>query len=185
MTALLRCAIFLGLCSVSFAQHTPRPCADFPIKTIDGKTIRISKYHGKVVMIVMFLTTCNDCLATLQLLGRLQNEMGPRGLQVIAVSLDENAAVVTPFAERYRFPFPVGHLDKEGAIELGNMKKESHPFVPYLMFVDWMGNIRFQYQGNDQMWGKGEQNIRGIATGLLRQAAEKTGPVYKTKPADK
>src|SRR5882757_1453033 len=105
MAIFRRLVILFCLASMCFAQHTPRKCADIPIRTTDKKTIHISQYHGKVVLFVMMLTSCDDCLRTLQMMARWQNEMGPRGLQIIGVSLDESAVNVIPFQERYRFPF--------------------------------------------------------------------------------
>jgi peroxiredoxin len=161
----------------------PRKCPDTPIRTIDNKVIRISQYHGKVVMIVLFLTSCQDCLGMLQLMQKLQTDYASRGLQVVAVSLDESSANLLPYQQRYRFPFPMGHLEVNGASELTGVKKDKGVIVPVIMFVDWMGNIRFQYQGNDNFLKDPEKNLRGVATGLLKQAAAGEGPKYETRPA--
>jgi peroxiredoxin len=195
MAPFRRLVVLLCLSSLCFAQVAqqvpppeapkPRKCADVPVKTTDGKTIRISQYHDKVVLIVMFSTICDHCLETLQFMARLQNELAPRGFQVVAIALDDDPIHVRPFADRYRFPFPVGHLTPEPALQLANMKKGARPIVPLLIFVDWMGNVRFQYQGDDKIFDRGEKDIRAIATGLLRQAAEKKGPTYQTRPAGK
>jgi cytochrome oxidase Cu insertion factor (SCO1/SenC/PrrC family) len=185
MTALLRGAILLSLCSVSFAQTIPRPCPDFPIRTSDGKTIRISKYHGKVVMIVMMQTDCEACHQMLETISQWQKEWEPRGFQVLAFAIDDTPTNVVPYAERYRFPFPVAHLRRDAVIKLADLKKTARPFVPYVMFVDWKGDVRFQYAGNDPILSRGVQGIRGIADGLLRQAADKSGPTLKTVPAGK
>ena len=179
MTALLRCAIFLSLCSVSFAQHVPRPCPDFPIKTSDGKTIRISKYHGKVVMIVMMKTDCPECHRMLETVSQWQKEWEPCGFQVLAFAIDDTDKNVLPYAERYRFPFPVAHLRSDAVIKLADLKKTARPVVPYVMFVDWKGDVRFQYAGNDPILSQGVQALRGIADGLLNQAADKSGPTLK------
>jgi thiol-disulfide isomerase/thioredoxin len=180
-----RLAVFLCLFATCFAQHTPRKCADVPILMGDGKPIRLSKFRGKVVMIEMMLTECPECLQTLQFMGRLQNELGPRGFQAIGIALDENPTNAKALADRYRFPFPVGRLDKDGAIKLADLNATAHPVVPYLIFVDWEGNVRFQYAGNDPVFNSGEKNIRAVADGLVRQAIEKKGPQYETKPAGK
>ena len=185
MTALRRCGIFLGLCSVSFAQHLPRPCADFPIKTSDSKTIRISKYHGKVVMIVMMKTDCSPCHQMLETLSQWQTEWQPRGFQVLAFTIDDKDTNVVPYAERYRFPFPVAYLRSDAAIKLADLNKTASPVVPYVMLVDWKGDVRFQYPANHPILSQGVQAIRGIADGLLRQAADKSGPTLKTVPAGK
>jgi peroxiredoxin len=179
-----RVAVFLGLLSICLAQHTPRKCADVAILTTSGKTVRISQYRGKVVMVVMFVASDPPCLQTLQMLSRWQNELGPRGLQIVGVSLDQNADVA-PFAERYRFPFPLGHLQPDQAIQLADLNKTARPVVPYIMFIDWQGNVRIQYPGNHPIFNLGEMGIRTIADGLLRQAAEKKGAEYKSEPAKK
>lgn len=186
MVIFRRFLVFLCLLSIGFAQRTPRKCADIPIRTSDNKTIHISQFHGKVVIVVMMLTSCDDCLQMLKFMATLQNEMGPRGLQVVGISLDESPVNVVPFAQRYRFPFPMGHLDKDPAIKLANLNASAHPKVPYIMFVDWMGNVRFQYPADaPAIQQSGEKNLRTIADGLLRQAAEKKGPTYETRPAGK
>jgi peroxiredoxin len=176
---------FLCLMSACFAQHIPRKCADIPIPTYDGKTIHISQYHGKVVLIALMQTTCPDCHATLGFMSKLQHDYGPRGFQAVAIAIDDNRALVKPYGERYRFPFPVGSLDPTGALKLMDLKPTARPIVPYLMFVDWEGNVRFQYAGNDPVFNEAERNIRAVADGLLRQAVEKTGPKYETRPAGK
>jgi peroxiredoxin len=185
MPCFRRLAIFLSLCSVSFAQQVPRPCADIAIKTSDGKTIRISKYHGKVVMIVMIKTDCSPCHQLLETVSQWQKEWEPRGFQVLAFAIDDNDTDVVPYAERYRLPFPVAYLRSDAVIKLADLRKTARPWVPYVMFVDWKGDVRFQYAGNDPILSQGVQAIRGIADGLLHQAADKSGPQLKTMPAGK
>jgi peroxiredoxin len=180
-----RILTFAVLAATCFAQHTGRKASDLPIQTSDGKTIHLGQYKGKVCMIEMMLTTCPECLQTMQFLARLQAEYGPRGFQAIGIALDPDASAVKPFAERYRFPFPVGHLAKEPAIKFMDLNATAQPVVPYIIFVDWMGNVRFQYPANDPIFSAGEKNIRAVADGLLRQAAEKKGPQYETRPAGK
>ncbi len=180
---LRRLGLFLCLWSACFAQHTGRKCADIPIPTSDGKTIHISQYRGKAVMIELMRVDCPECFQTMQFLSKLQAELGPRGFQAVAISLDENGALVKPFVERYRFPFPVGHLEPPPAITLMDLNATARPTVPYIMFVDWQGTVRFQYPGNAPIFNEAEKNLRTIADGLTREAAEKRAPVYKTVPA--
>jgi peroxiredoxin len=177
---MLRYAMLLYLTGACFAQHTPRVCADVPIKTSDGKTIHIQQYHGKVVMIVLLRTNCDACHKLLESASRWQTEWGSRGFQVLAISIpDDTAADIGPFADRYRFPFPIGHLDRNQAIKLADLNKTAQPVIPYVIFVGGNGDVRFQYAGNDPIWNQGDKGIGAIADGLLRQAAEKKGPQLK------
>jgi peroxiredoxin len=186
MVTFRRLGVSLCLLSACFAQHTPRRCADVAIPTSDGKTIHIRQYHGKVVMIAMMKTDCSDCHAALSYMAKLQHDLGPRGFQAIGVSIDDDRTLAKPYAERYRFPFPIGSLDPSGAIKLMDLRADAHPVVPYIMFVDWEGNVRFQYAANDPVFKDGEKNMRAVADGLLRQAIEKTGqqlaPAGKQSP---
>lgn len=186
MVTLRRFAVFLCLASLCLAQQAApkrRKCPDTIIRTVDAKPIKISQYRGKVVMVVMFLTSCGDCAQALQLIQKIQDDYASQGLQVLGVSLDESAANLLPFRQRYRFTFPLGHLEKAGAIELAGLAKDAHPYVPLIMFVDWQGYVRFQYQGNDQFFKDPDRNLRAITTGLLKQATAKQGPQYETRPA--
>jgi peroxiredoxin len=185
MVTFRRLLVFLCIFPICFAQHLPRKAGDVPITVSDGKTIRIPQYQGKVVMIEMMLTDCEPCLQTMQFMAKLQKDFGSRGFQTVAISLDGNVTAVKPFAERYRFPFPVGHLDPEPAIKFLDLKETGHPVVPYILFVDWMGSVRFQYPADAPIFNSAEKNFRQIADGLLHQAAEKKGPQYETKPAGK
>jgi peroxiredoxin len=185
MLILRRLLVFLCPLSVCFAQHVPRKCTDLPIPGSDGKIIRVSQYSGKVLMIEMMLTDCPECLKTMQFMGRLQQEFGPRGFQAIGISLDADPALVKPFVDRYRFNFPVGHLGKDQALKFLELNETAHPMCPYILFVDWMGTVRFQYPGNDPIFSSEEKNLRQIADGLLRQAKEKKGAQYETRPAGK
>ena len=185
MATFRRLGAFLCLLSACFAQHTPRKVADVPIPLSDGKTIHIAQYSGKVVMVELMLTDCEPCFQTMQFMSRLQNEMGPRGFQAIAISVDDNVAVVKPFAERYRLPYPVGLLDHPPAIKLLDLSPTAHPTVPNIMFVDWQGQAHFQYPANAPIFNDAEKNLRTIADGLLHEAADKRGPKYQTRQAGK
>jgi thiol-disulfide isomerase/thioredoxin len=184
MVIFRRILTFLCLISVCFAQHS-RKCADVPIKTTDGKILHIPQYRGKAVMIVMFSTTCDHCLVMLELARRMQQELGPHGLQTIAISIDDTDRNVQPYAQRYRFPFPVGYLTPEPALQLADMKKGEHPIVPLVIFVNWQGDVHLQYNASDPIFNQGEKGIRQIASALCRQAEEKQAPVLQTKPAAK
>src|ERR1700722_1347440 len=92
---------------------TPRPLADISVPTPDGKKIRLSQYRGKVMVVALVSTSCEHCYTSMQLLGQLQKEYGPRGFQVFAVAADDNAAkAVGPLSRARDFGFPVGYLDQ-------------------------------------------------------------------------
>ena len=167
---LRRTLVLLLLSLPVFAATTPRPLADIFVSTTDTKKIPLKQYKGKVVLIVMIATTCKACGESVQMLNKVQKDFGPRGAQVIAVAINDNAAyLLEPFVQRYRPIFPVGYLDREPAMQLAAFKKDDHPFVPIFLFVDRKGIVRFQYFGNEAFFKEEEKGTRGIMEGLLRQ----------------
>ena len=168
---MLRRTLLLSLCLTSaFAAVTPRPLADLAISTTDGKKIKLKEYKGKVILIVLMATNCKECAASIEMLNKVQKDFGPRGAQVIAAAVNDNAAyLLLPFIERYRPIFPMGYLDRDPAMQLAGFKKDDHPFVPIFMFVDKKAQVRFQYFGNDPFVKQLEPGTRGIVEGLLRQ----------------
>jgi len=149
---------------------TPRPLADISVPMPDGKKIRLSQYRGKVMVVALVSTTCEHCYASMDLLGQLQREYGPRGFQVFAVAADDNAAkAVGPLSRAKNLAFPLGYLDQNTTMQLCDFKRDDHPFVPMYLFVDKKGTVRFQYPGNDDFFKAEAKNTRTLIEGLLKQ----------------
>lgn len=152
------------------AASTPRPLADITVPLPTGKSIRLSQYRGKVMVVALISSTCDHCIASLDLLGKLQAEYGPKGFQVVAVAADDNAAkMVGPLTRVRNITFPLGHLDQNTTMQLCDFKRDDHPFVPMYLFVDKKGTVRFQYNGNDDFFKAEEKNTRILIEGLLKQ----------------
>lgn len=84
MKTVLCTALLLG-CAMTVAsqadEKTP-PVLDFKMKSLEGKDVDLSKYKGKVVLIV---NTASRCGATPQYeqLQALHEKYGPKGLEVV------------------------------------------------------------------------------------------------------
>lgn len=69
----------------------------------DGDAVR-----GHATLVTFFATWCVPCVAELPWLKQTFADYQPRGLSMLAVGMDlEGAAVLAPFAQAYRLPFPV------------------------------------------------------------------------------
>ena len=122
------------------------------------------------MLVVLVSTSCGDCIKTIQMLDGVQKEFAPRGFQVVAAAIENDASYnVGGFVARYRPGFPVGYLDRDSAIKFLDISKDTRPFVPILMFVDGRGTVRFQYFGNDAVMKQGAKAIRAISDGLIRE----------------
>ena len=77
---------------------------DFELKSIDGKTVRLSDYRGKAVLLNFWATWCPPCKIEMPWFVDLQKQYAAQGLQVIGVSVDDdadkNAAKIGEFAKQ-------------------------------------------------------------------------------------
>ncbi|HEY6371984.1 MAG TPA: TlpA disulfide reductase family protein [Candidatus Sulfotelmatobacter sp.] len=87
------------------AQNLPAP--DFTLPQLNGKDLRLSSYHGKVVLLDFWATWCDPCREEIPHLVELQQRYGDRGLQVIGVSIDDSPDPVHPFYQQFHMNYPV------------------------------------------------------------------------------
>ncbi|HKP84189.1 MAG TPA: redoxin domain-containing protein [Pyrinomonadaceae bacterium] len=87
-------------------QETVAP--QFTLKDVNGRTVRLGDYKGKVVVINFWATWCPPCRAEMPELVRLQREHGKEGLQIIGVTYPpENKARVQRFARSLKVNYPI------------------------------------------------------------------------------
>jgi thiol-disulfide isomerase/thioredoxin len=154
------------------AQQLPRKSPELQIQVPGSKPIQLSQYMGKPVVLAFILTTCPHCQHTTGLLVKMQNDFGPKGLQVIECAVNNSADTLIPdFVQTYKANFPVGYnFDVDfilGPYLQHPMTKS--PSMPILVFIDRKGMIRAQYEGGDDFISSPnqEQNIRAEIQKLL------------------
>jgi thiol-disulfide isomerase/thioredoxin len=158
----------LMLAASAVYAKEPRMAADLPIPLPSGQKIRLPQYTGKVVLLVIFSTECKDCIAAMDMLGRVQKEYAARGLQVIGAAGDDNAQyLVEPFVQRYKVKFPVGYLGKDEMIKIADIPKDKKPTAPIFIFIDKKNVVRFEYYGDDPFFRTADGTTHSIIDNLL------------------
>jgi thiol-disulfide isomerase/thioredoxin len=164
---------FLVAATLAFSADVNRPSPEFSVHMTDGTQKLLSSYKGKVVVLAFFFTTCPHCQNVAQLLGPIQQEYGPKGVQVLSGCFNDNAAnLVGDFNKSYvHDAFPVGWDDRLSVLEYLKLGPSTPFFVPILVFVDRKGVIRSQYIGDETYLKDPNKSIRASLDELLKGPA--------------
>ena len=80
------------------AEHERKPAPEFTLKDADGKTVHLSDYKGKVVLLDFFATWCGPCKIEIPWFMEMERKNKDRGFAVLGVSMDDEGwEVVKPF----------------------------------------------------------------------------------------
>jgi peroxiredoxin len=88
---------------------------DFELEDLEGNTVKLSDYLGKVVMITFWQTTCHYCRMELPLLDELYSAYKDGDLAIFAVNVAEDSEKVSRMVEDDGLMLPV-LLDKGAVI---------------------------------------------------------------------
>jgi thiol-disulfide isomerase/thioredoxin len=74
-----------------------RPAPDFSLPTIDGKTIRLSDFKGRPVIVDFWASWCGPCKMEIPSLDKVAQQYAGQGLTVVGISEDDSPKDVRSF----------------------------------------------------------------------------------------
>ncbi|MGH9449501.1 MAG: TlpA family protein disulfide reductase [Terriglobia bacterium] len=80
---------------------------DFSLTDLDGQTISLANFRGKVVILDFWATWCGPCRMEIPGFVQLQQKYGPQGFQIIGVSMDNGPQPVREFYQQFHMNYPV------------------------------------------------------------------------------
>jgi thiol-disulfide isomerase/thioredoxin len=113
------------------AQDIP----DFEVTRLNGETMNLSDLQGKIVFLNFWATWCPPCQAEMPSIERLSEQFKGTDIEILAVSVGENAETVQEFLSKTPYSFPIA-LNPDG--KLGALYARSIP-TTYILNRD--GNI--------------------------------------------
>ncbi|MGO8838165.1 MAG: TlpA family protein disulfide reductase [Limisphaerales bacterium] len=86
---------------------------DFNEKDVSGKSLSITNYQGKVVLIDFWATSSESCRAELPYVMSAYNKYHDQGFEIIGISLDQDPAKFTEFTRAMGLTWPQ-YFDGQG-----------------------------------------------------------------------
>jgi thiol-disulfide isomerase/thioredoxin len=97
---------------------------------------------GKVVLVDFWASWCAPCKASFPVYSRLQAAYAARGLEVVAVSVDDSPAAYAGFVAKLKPSFLTVHDAEHKLVSVVQV-----PTMPTSYLVDRAGKVRFRHSG--------------------------------------
>jgi thiol-disulfide isomerase/thioredoxin len=107
--------LYVGLHMARRSGRLPTPritrstvAPDFSLESLEGKTMRLSDFRGKAVLLNFWATWCGPCKIEMPWFVELQQKYGSQGLQVVGVAMDDASKEdIAKFAQDMGVNYPV------------------------------------------------------------------------------
>src|SRR5947209_1946778 len=120
-------------------KHAP----NFALKDADGRTVRLSDYRGKVVLLDFWATWCGPCKIEIPWFIDMQRRNKDRGFEVLGVAMDDDGwESVKPFVSEHGVNYRIVLGDDATAQIYGGVEA-----LPTSFLIDQAGNIAAVHVG--------------------------------------
>jgi peroxiredoxin len=142
--------LWLGVSAVeaSFAASSlvHKAAPEFVRTDLKYRRIDLRAYRGKAVLLNFWATWCAPCQLEMPRFVAWQNQYGPRGLQIIGVSMDDDSAAANSLVKKLKLNYPVVMGDEKLGHSYGGVMG-----LPITFLIDSHGKVQAQYQGETNL----------------------------------
>jgi len=118
----------------------------FVRKDLSGHRVDLSAYRGKVVVLNFWATWCAPCQLEMPRFASWQKQYGPHGLQILGVSMDDDAAAARKACGKLQVNYPVVMGDERLGTLYGGILG-----LPVTYLIDRHGRIRAKFKGETDL----------------------------------
>jgi len=131
-----------ALATAAPALEIDRPAPELDVQLLNGKVLKAKELRGKVVINMIWATWSPAARMELPEIQRLYQAHRDKGLEVVALSIDENVGEVREFWRRRGYSVPVAMRSEAFFERYGRVST-----TPMFYIVDRQGVLRHRIAG--------------------------------------
>jgi peroxiredoxin len=118
---------------------------DVPLAKLDGTSLKLSDFKGKVVVLDFWQTNCAPCVKWVPQLAKLSERYRDRGLEIVGLTSDEKSdqKLVEDFIKKFGLNYTVayGNIWVSRAFLKGSEDETGAPPIPQLFVISRDGRV--------------------------------------------
>ena len=148
MSLLLCICVGVSAAQSSLAEvsllHKEAP--EFTRTDLETRKLDLRAYRGKVVLLDFWATWCASCQLEMPRFVAWQTQYGPRGLQIIGISMDDDPALARKLYKKMKLNYPVAMGDEKLGQLYGGVLG-----LPLTILIDSQGKVQAQFRGETDL----------------------------------
>lgn len=128
---------------------------------LDGSTFDLSQFRGKVVIVDFWATWCGPCMVDITALQKLHASHQKKGLEVVLVSLDDDANAVQAFVAKTKTSWPI--------LFAGASEKFEHPMATRYGVTSIPWKLLVRRDGTLETTGRDAEGLAAAVEALLNK----------------
>ena len=109
---------------------------DFQLELLAGGKFQLAENKGKVIVLDFWATWCGPCIQAMPQIDRATRDFADKGVQLVAVNLQETPAKIKAMLERQKLS-PAVALDRDGVVAA----KYGANAIPQTVVIDREGKV--------------------------------------------
>jgi thiol-disulfide isomerase/thioredoxin len=141
-SALTLSALLAGCSPAPQSAQSVLPVMTAPMVDLAGQPTSLAAYRGRPLVINFWARWCDPCRREIPDLVAERRRLHSRGVELVGVALESDAAGVREFAVAQGIDYPIVLAGEDGGLSLMQGMGNTNGGLPYTVALDGKGGIR-------------------------------------------